>query len=173
MIESARLILRPWKADDRAAFGALLNTPAMTARLGGLRSEAEVDGLFAKRLADYDRHGTCYWAVVSKADGGLLGSCGVRVADNYPDTPVAGVCEAGWRIGEAFWGQGLAKEAAAASIAWLRAVRGPARVFSWTTADNAASVGVMRALGMQRSAGHDFIRPGSGEACIVYAEQVA
>lgn len=173
MITTERLILRPWEAGDRAAFGALLNTPAMTAHLGGPRSEAGVDSLFAKRLADYDRHGTCYWAVVHRADGALAGSCGVRVADDYPDTPVAGVLEAGWRIGEAFWGRGLATEAAAASIVWLRKVRGPARVFSWTTAGNAASPGVMQALGMQRSVEHDFIRQDNAEACVVYAEQAA
>ncbi|MCH7861491.1 MAG: N-acetyltransferase, partial [Proteobacteria bacterium] len=35
MIETARLSLRPWTPADRPAFEALVNTPAMMARLGG------------------------------------------------------------------------------------------------------------------------------------------
>jgi RimJ/RimL family protein N-acetyltransferase len=168
MIETARLVLRPWRPDDRAAFDALFNTSAMMARLGGCKPPEAMAEIFARRLNDYARHGLCYWAVIDRHEGVLVGSCGVRVADNYPGTPVADQYEAGWRIGEAYWRRGYALEAAVASIAWLWAKRPARAVFAWTTAANHASLGVMRALGMDRRPALDFIRPGSGDACLVH-----
>lgn len=168
MIETARLVLRPWRPDDRAAFDALFNTPAMMARLGGVKPPEAMAEIFARRLNDYARYGTCYWAVIDRREGVLVGSCGVRISDNYPGTPVADQYEAGWRIGEAYWRRGYALEAAAASIAWLWGHRPVQELFAWTTAENDASLGVMRALRMDRRPALDFIRPGSGEACLVH-----
>lgn len=168
MIATERLILRPWQPGDRPAFEALFNTPGMMAKLGGVQTSAAIDAIFARRLEDFRQHGTCYWATELRENGALVGSCGVRLADNYPATPVEGEWEAGWRIGEAWWHRGLAREAAAASIAWFWAHRSAARVLAWTTAENAASLAVMRTLGMERLAGLDFVRPESAEACLVH-----
>jgi RimJ/RimL family protein N-acetyltransferase len=168
MIATARLLLRPWEPEDRPAFDTLFNTPAMMARLGGVQLPEAMDAIFSKRLDDFRRHGTCYWAAVLRESGALVGSCGVRVAENYTGTSVAGEWEAGWRIAEAWWRRGFAHEAAAASIAWLWANRPAPRVLAWTTTGNAASQAVMRAVGMVRLPELDFIRPGSGEACLVH-----
>ena len=45
MIETERLRLRPWRSEDRASFGALVNTPAMMAHLGGRKSAAGIDAI--------------------------------------------------------------------------------------------------------------------------------
>ena len=106
MIETGRLRLRPWSDADRTAFAALVNTPAMTARLGGLRTQAQIDAMIDRRLNDQARHGCCYWAMELRDTGELVGSCGIRVADDYPGTPVLGLPEIGWRVDRAVLGQG-------------------------------------------------------------------
>ena len=149
MIETARLRLRPWREDDRAGFAAILNTPAMMAHHGGVRSAAEMDALFAKRLKDQARHGFSYWAVELR-DGELVGSCGLRIADNYPGTPVAGMHELGWRIAEPHWRRGLAREAAAAAIDWAWRNTDAPFLAAWTIPANEGSWRLMERLGMMR-----------------------
>jgi RimJ/RimL family protein N-acetyltransferase len=156
MIETERLTLRPWTEADRPELGALVNTPAMTAHLGGMRPDAEIDAMLARRMRDQRRHGHCYWAAELRETGMLIGSCGIRIADDYPGTPVEGTPEIGWRVGETWWGQGFAREAAEASIAWGWANLAADTIGAWTTAPNHASWGLMRRLGMQRRADLDF-----------------
>lgn len=157
MIETARLRLRPWVREDRAAFELLVNTPAMMARLGGLKTSAGIDEMFEKRLNDQAQHGCTYWATEHKDSGALIGSCGIRIASNYgPDAPVANMPEIGWRVGEAHWGKGYAREAAEASIAWGWANLETPAIGAWTTIGNDRSWGLMERLGMQRRPDLDF-----------------
>ena len=64
--------------------------------------------------------------------------------------------EVGWRIGERYWGQGFAREAAEASIAWGWANLAADAIGAWTTSPNKASWGLMQRLGMERRADLDF-----------------
>src|SRR5690606_10940692 len=140
MIETERLLLRPLVEADRPAFIGIINTPAMTRYLGGPMDAAQCDAFFDKRIGDQRRHGMSYWGVILKAAGDLIGTCGVRIADNYPASlPVAGMVEAGWRIGERWWRRGFALEAARASIEWLWRNRDAPAVASWTSMPNLPS----------------------------------
>lgn len=168
MIETARLRLRPWREDDRPSFGALLNSPEMTRHLGGPASDGELRALFDKRLEDQRLHGCCYWATELRSCGELVGTCGLRVARDYPDTPVAGMVEAGWRIGEAHWRRGYALEAMTAALEWGWRNLYIDRIAAWTIAENTPSLGVMQRLGMVPDPALDFVRPMTGEACLVY-----
>jgi RimJ/RimL family protein N-acetyltransferase len=159
VIETHRLILRPWTLADRPALEVLVNTPAMTVHLGGVRPPTEIDSMLERRLSDQMRHGHCYWAAELRDDGTLIGSCGIRIADDYPGTPVAGMPEIGWRIGHLHWGKGFAREAAEASLAWGWANLVADTIGAWTTAPNVASWGLMRRLGMTRRADLDFHHP--------------
>ena len=157
MIETARLRLRPWLAEDRPAFEALVNTPAMMAHLGGVKPASGIDAMFEKRLEDQAAHGCAYWATELRASGALAGSCGIRIASNYgAEAPVAGMPEIGWRISEAHWGKGYAREAAEASIAWGWAHLASPAIGAWTTIANTGSWGLMERLGMQRRPDLDF-----------------
>ena len=62
-----------------------------------------------------EERGFTFWAVERKADGELLGFCGLKIADT-PGSPIEGMHEVGWRLREDAWGQGYAKEAAIASL---------------------------------------------------------
>ena len=159
MIETERLRLRPWRPDERDVFAALVNTPAMTAHIGGMADTAQVEMIFRRRLDDQARLGFSYWAAERRADGQLVGTCGLRRADDYAGTPVAGMIEAGWRIGEPYWGMGYAAEAARAALGWGWANLDTDEVGAWTTEPNVASWRVMERIGMSRRPDLAFRHP--------------
>lgn len=158
MIETDRLILRPWREDDKSVFNAIINTPTMMAHFGGVSDRARIDALLDGEMVRQARDGHCMWAVETKADGALAGICGVRIG-GHPRTPVSDELEIGWRIAEAHWGQGIAREAAEASMAWGWAHTRRQRISAWTTAGNKRSWGLMVRLGMGRRADLDFQHP--------------
>ncbi|UZK69705.1 GNAT family N-acetyltransferase [Sphingomonas sp. S1-29] len=171
MIETERLRLRPWREADKPGFAAIINTPAMMAHFGGVQPRAKIDAIIDREIANQARDGHCMWAVETQG-GEVAGVCGVRCS-GYPGTPVPDVLEIGWRIGEAHWGQGIAREAAEASIAWAWANTQRTSIAAWTSAGNDRSWGLMRRLGMARRADLDFQHPNyPGDpigAMIVYA----
>ena len=158
MIETPRLILRPWVEADKPAFHDIINTPAMMVHFGGVRPRADIDALIDKLIANQAKDGHTMWAVEHKADRALAGVCGVRIS-GYPGTGVSDELEIGWRIAERYWGTGVAREAAEASIAWGWANTDRPRISAWTNAANNRSWGLMLRLGMVRREDLDFDHP--------------
>ncbi len=173
MIETDRLILRPCRESDKPVFADILNTPAMMQHFGGVGTREAIDALIDKRIADQEKHGMSYWAVELKTTGALIGTCGIRIASNYAGAPIFGMHEIGWRIAQAHWGQGYAREAAETSLAWAWQNTAAASIAAWTTAGNHRSLALMQRLGMKRREDLDFIDPRSAdglrqEAALVY-----
>ena len=158
MIETDRLILRPWREEDKPAFNAIINTPAMMTHFGGVRPAADIHALIDRQMEKQAADGHCMWAVETKADGALAGICGLRLG-GHPGTPVDGVHELGWRIAERHWGQGIAREAAEASRDWGWTNTPAKTIAAWTTAANAPSWGLMIRIGLARRPDLDFRHP--------------
>jgi RimJ/RimL family protein N-acetyltransferase len=158
MIETGRLVLRPWREDDKPAFNAIINTPVMMKHFGGVRPGADIDALIDRQMEKQAADGHCMWAVESKADGTLAGICGLRLG-GHPGTPVDGVYELGWRIAERHWGEGIACEAAEASRDWGWAHTPAETIAAWTNAGNTPSWGLMIRIGMTRRRELDFRHP--------------
>jgi len=159
VIETDRLVLRPWREADKPAFEAIINTPAMMKEFGGVWPAGEHDALIDMQIADQAKTGLCMWAVDDRANGYLIGICGIRWSTRYPDLPVYGELEIGWRIAEPYWGKGIAREAAEASIFYGWAHTDAPRIAAWTTIENVRSWGLMERLGMTRHAELDFVHP--------------
>lgn len=152
--QTARLILRDWRDDDWAAFWQATNTPAVMRWLGGVADDAK-RAAAQERLLSYHRdHGHTFWAAERKADGALLGFCGLK-RSNQTGGP-QGMMEVGWRLREEAWGQGYAKEAAAAALDLAFDRFGAEDVIALTVERNAPSWGLMLRLGMVRRAELDF-----------------
>jgi RimJ/RimL family protein N-acetyltransferase len=156
MIETERLILRPWRDEDRAPFLAMGQSPNVMQHLGGLQSPEQADEAIGRVRACDEAHGHCFWAVERKEDGAFLGFCGLKIGNVGP---IDGEVEIGWRLREDAWGQGFAKEAAFASLAWGWANLDAARIVAITVPDNKASWGLMERLGMTRRLDMDFGHP--------------
>lgn len=158
MIETERLVLRPWREADKPRFHDIINTPAMMAHFGGVAPREKIDALIDRLIEGQARDGHTMWALDHKRDNDLVGVCGVRLS-GHPGTGVADELEIGWRVAEHYWGQGIAREAAQASLDWSWANTDRARVAAWTREGNLRSVGLMKRLGMVRRADLDFHHP--------------
>ena len=158
-IETPRLILRDWRETDIAPFIHHTNTPAVMRWLGGVQSRAQLEDALRNRMMRWQQErGFTFWAVERKADGALLGFCGLKIADT-PGSPIEGLYEVGWRLREDAWGQGYAKEAAIASLDFAFQTLGAARVVAITFIQNEPSWGLMERLGMTRRAELDYDDP--------------
>ena len=158
MIETERLIIRPWRDSDRAEYLASCNTEAVTANLGGPARVEDIDASLARIRKCQEDNGFCFWVVERKADRLFLGYCGLKLS-NLPGTPVADDVEIGWRLREDVWGHGYASEAADAVLAWAWDKLDVPRVVSFTIPVNGASQRVMERIGMARRADLDFAHP--------------
>lgn len=156
MIESERLILRPWQDRDREPFHAMGQDERVMATLGPLLWRVESDALIERLRGIEAASGYTFWAIERRADGAFLGFCGLK--PGAEETPIHGEVEIGWRLAHEFWGQGYAREAAQASLDWAWA-QGFASVAAITSVDNHRSWGLMERLGMIRAAGDDFDHP--------------
>lgn len=161
MIETERLLVRPWREGDAEPFAAINAEPEVGRYLGIAGTREESDAGIARQRAYQAALGHCFWAVERKEDGALLGFCGLK--PGVPETPIANELEIGWRLGSAYWGKGYAREAAAACLEWAFGTLGVARVVSITVPDNVRSWGLMERLGMRRRPDLDFLHPGLPE----------
>lgn len=156
MIETERLLLRSWHEGDGAEFARVTNTPEVMEHLGGVEDPIALAGT-AGRLDSIEReHGFTFWAIERKEDGALLGFCGVKPANV---APLLGELEIGWRLRHDCWGQGYAREAAEACLAWAWANLKVHRIVAITVPANSRSWGLMERLGMTRRADMDFDHP--------------
>ena len=149
VIETERLRLCEWDADDGAAFAEACNTPAVMRWLGGVLSPAKLAAAIERYTRWQSERGFTFWVVRRKADAAWLGFCGLKFADT-PASPVLGELEIAWRFREDAWGQGYAREAARAALAYAFDRLDPERVVAVTVPGNTASRTLMERLGMRR-----------------------
>jgi len=153
--ETERLLLRNWDAADLNEFMRHTNTEAVMRWLGGVWPREKHEAAFG-RIKTYERdYGHTFWIVERKADGALLGFCGLKRVNNQ-GAPNPGDFEVGWRLREDAWGQGYAKEAAIASLDLAFHQFGAPYVVALTVRQNEASQGLMKRLGMKRREDMDF-----------------
>jgi RimJ/RimL family protein N-acetyltransferase len=145
VVETARLILRPWRASDIAANTAMLSDPgtaryitpdgvAITTEIIGWRNAAVISGHWAL-------HGFGMFAVEEKSSGSYIGRVGPWCPPGWPGF------EVGWGIDPAYRGKDYALEAARASIDWTFATFEIDEIIHCIDADNEPSKRVARKLG--------------------------
>ncbi len=159
MIETERLVLRPWEEPDRAAFVAMLTDPEVGAWLGGARTCEEASDDFDRMQAFWSERGYGQLAVVRKADGAVIGRVGCRRQPVEWKHPMVGHVEIGWLLARNTWGFGYATEAATALLRWGFDIFDDPEIFAWTAAINQRSQAVMQRLSMRRTPEHDFDQP--------------
>ena len=154
--ETARLRLRTWDPEDLDEFIRHTNTPPVMQWLGGVWPREDHVRAF-ERIQGFQRDfGHSFWIVERKADGELLGFCGLKRV-NSPGASFAGDFEVGWRLREDAWGQGYAKEAAIASLDLAFDQFDAPHVVALTVPGNVDSQGLMKRLGMSRRDDLDFV----------------
>ncbi|WNO76522.1 GNAT family N-acetyltransferase [Streptomyces sp. AM8-1-1] len=166
-IRTPRLILRRWHDDDLVPMADINADPRVMEWIGdgSVRDlEATADDI-ERWEEEWDEEGFGLFAVELLASGELIGFVGLSVPEFLPE--VLPAVEIGWRLGQQFWGQGYASEAAHATLEFALQDRGLDRVISIARPGNEASQNVMRKLGMEPE--RETVHPAYGHALTVYA----
>jgi len=149
LIETPRLILRPWRNSDLLPFAEQNGDPLVMRLLGGVLSREASDAYAARAEAHFAEHGFCKWAVEAPGVAQFIGAVGlshVRFLASF--TPAV---EVAWRLNRRYWGRGYATEAAQASIEDAFRRIGLRSIVAITVPDNKASRRVMQRVGMTQA----------------------
>ena len=159
LLETQRLMLRLWTAEDIALLAAIDADPRVCAYYPNPFTARQSAAAVQRYRASYDRDGFCMMAAVRKQDKRLIGILGMQVLP----FPVAGLprqsVELGWRLAYDVWGQGLATEGASAVIRYAFDKLGLTQLVAITAIVNAPSRRVMEKLGMRHDPSLDFPHP--------------
>jgi ribosomal-protein-alanine N-acetyltransferase len=144
IIETERLILRPFQLGDEEALFAM-NTHPDVIRYAGNTPFASLemarDTLTNVIFKDYEVRGYGRFALVLKETGNVVGFSGVKYIADIEET------ELGYRLMPEHWGKGLATESAVASIDFARDTLGLKRLVALVHPDNHGSSKVVGKLG--------------------------
>lgn len=143
-IETSRLRLRGWRAEDAKAYERIMGHPdVMRALLRGPDSGGEA----VRRLhRQWQEQGFGHWAVEERASRTLIGRLGLSHHSDWRPDPDN--LEVGWTLDPALWRRGLATEGGTAALTYGFEALGAARIISITLPENRASRGVMEKLGL-------------------------
>jgi RimJ/RimL family protein N-acetyltransferase len=145
-IETARLILRPMRASDVDDLLHIFADARVMASFDGAPFDrAQMERWTRRNLDHQSEHGFGLYAVVLKADGVLIGDCGLEVME-MGGVPAA---ELGYDFRSDYWNQGYATEAATAVRDHAFATLGLPRLISLIRVGNGASRRVSEKIGMR------------------------
>lgn len=156
-VATGRLRLRTWRDADRAPFAALNADAEVMRYFAGVIPREASDRSIDAWQAEFAARGWSNWAVDLVRTGEFIGFVGLSVP-RRAELPFMPCVEIGWRLARAFWGQGLATEAARAALQVGFERLGLAEIVSFTSLVNRPSRAVMERIGM-RDAGEDFDHP--------------
>ena len=159
-IETARLILRPWRTDDLKDLECLFADPAV--RLGRHLPPERIIAIAEGSLRQWQHNGFGPWAALDKVTGQWIGRVGLDELDNWSD---AHRVEVGWELHRACWGKGLATEAGLAALRFGFVEHHLERIISVTAPWNTAAHRVMERIGLE----YQGYRQWSGVEVVWYA----
>jgi RimJ/RimL family protein N-acetyltransferase len=158
--ETERLVLRRELPGDLAVWLEHMNTPAVMDKLGGVQSADAVAEGFANMAAAAGEGALSFAFVARKADGMLLGKCGLaRIEAACAPDQLKGQVQIGWTLRADQWGHGYAREAAEAMLVLAFDGLDLATVYGQTSKSNRPSWRLMERLGMRRCAALDYPDP--------------
>lgn len=168
ILETERLHLREFTADDAAFVLALLNEPDFHRFIGdrGVRTLDDARAYIRDRLvAAYAKHGYGLWHVSLRVDGTAVGMCGLVRRDYLPDPDI------GFAFLARFGGNGYATESAAAVVDHGRTKLGLSRFLGITDPANHASQNVLRKVGLRFD--REIVPPGATKPSTLFTSAPA
>jgi RimJ/RimL family protein N-acetyltransferase len=144
ILQTERLVLRPFRASDIDAYAALCADPEVMKFLsasGNPISRADAWRQMAMYLGHWALRGFGTWAVEERQSGDFVGRVGLHYPEGWPDR------ELGWTIARRFWGRGYAGEAARAAIDHAFGALDWSHLVSLVHADNHRSARLAERLG--------------------------
>lgn len=145
MLKTRRLILRKMTMEDADDLLGIFSDPKVMQSFGGvLFDRAKMEQWVQRNLDHQDRYGYGLFSVILKENGDLVGDCGLE----HMEVDGASEVEIGYDFLSAYWGRGLATEAAGAVRDYAFRSLGLKRVISLIQPSNLASLRVAEKIGM-------------------------
>jgi [ribosomal protein S5]-alanine N-acetyltransferase len=154
-LTSSRLGFRCWREEDLPLASELWGDPEVTARIGGPFTAEAVRARLAMEIAQMQTVGIQYWPAFLLDSEQHVGCAGLR-----PYHLEQQVFELGVHLRCAFWGQGLAKEAARSMIDYGFGTLGAKALFAGHHPANEPSRRLLLGLGFVRT--HEELYPPTG-----------
>jgi RimJ/RimL family protein N-acetyltransferase len=169
-LETDRLRLRPWRADDLDAYARLLADPEVVRYISGGRPlpRQRVEAFCADFLAQWQELGFGPFAAIHKPSGAWIGQVGLNRLAEWPDVHKV---EVGFELLRPYWGQGLATEAAIASLRFGFQFHRLERIISVANPANLANLANLASRHVMEKAGLTYrgVRPYRGHQTVWYA----
>src|SRR5579883_1534181 len=107
VLQTPRLLLRPFRADDLDDLAELYADPEVTRYIGTgcPQNRDQVQRRLERMMRHWQEHGFGMWALLHKPEGRFVGRCGAGYLHGRGDPELA------YTLARRFWGQGLATEA--------------------------------------------------------------
>ena len=158
ILETERLLLREYVEEDAEAFFKVNSDPEVLRfvpdkRLLNVEQARQI--LVDHPIADYRKYGFGRGTCILKSTGEQIGFAGLKYLEELGEVDVA------FRLMPNHWGQGLATEAALASVRFGFADLGLKRIIGLVMPENIASVRVLEKTGLRYAEtvtfwGHQF-----------------
>jgi|EP00966_Prymnesium_polylepis_P301889 [ribosomal protein S5]-alanine N-acetyltransferase len=144
-LPTRRLAFRLWRATDGHLAYGLWGDREVNTLLGNMRNADRkmTDARLAMEIKCAEVDGAQYWPVYERTGGEHVGAVGLR----RKGAPSARCWELGVHLRKAFWGRGLASEAAASVATHGFDVLKAASLFGGHHPDNAGSARMLASLG--------------------------
>lgn len=159
-LETERLTLREYRRDDFDLFADHLANPESSAHLGSADRETAWR-IFSSHAGLWVLQGAGWWSLEDKQTGQLVGNVGTFFREQST------VMELGWNTYRAFWGKGIANEAATAVLNYAFEVRREPKVRALINAGNESSRRVAERIGMTYEMETEF----HGKAVNIYTRE--
>jgi ribosomal-protein-alanine N-acetyltransferase len=146
ILETERLVLREWRPEDADVLFAMCGDAETMRYIGDCRPWAGIERAhlwLARVMASYQEHGYGPWAVVERASGEVIGSCGFSYLVALAEV------DFGYVFSRARWGEGFATEAARAALRYGFERFGFERVSANTVQEHKVSRRVLEKIGFE------------------------
>jgi 3-dehydroquinate dehydratase/shikimate dehydrogenase len=160
VIQTKRLILRPWREADLEPFASLNADSRVMEHFPSTLSKEESDQMAKRIQGKIEDRGWGLWAVALKETEEFIGFIGLNDLDSatFP-VHFAPTVEIGWRLAFDYWGKGYATEGARACLKYGFETLQLPEIVAFTAVQNLRSRAVMERLGMHRNPTDDFDHP--------------
>jgi RimJ/RimL family protein N-acetyltransferase len=151
-LETERLLLRSFRAEDFDAHHAILTHPEVQRYLGPPHSREDLWRRTVGSVGMWSVVGFGGWVVIDKATGRLIGNAGFFDAKRDLKPDFGGAPEMGWIFDPQVHGLGVAREACSAALKWADENLQPTPIWAIVDPANERSLRFGARLGFERLA---------------------
>ena len=158
VLETDRLILRGFRADDLEAMTTMWAMPEVVRYIGGVPLSREQSWTrLLRQIGMWSVMNFGFWAITEKTSGQLVGEAGFHEMRREMTPRIEDTLEAGWGLLPGFHGRGYASEALRAMLPWAAANHGGLPVTCIIDPANTASIRLAERHGFREFARSTYL----------------